>query len=80
MTQLERMKEYVITQIENMPPKDFMRFSEALGGNYEIENVIETKGLFTCKDCKDKFGTCLIEKNGTKECYDKYAKYCSEEI
>lgn len=80
MTQLDRMKEYVITQIENMTPERFMHFSEALGGDYSVENIINTDELFTCKSCKSRFGECFIERNGTKECLNKYIKYCDEKI
>lgn len=80
MTQLERMKKYVINQIEIMTPREFLKFTDMISGDFEVEKIINLSELFTCTDCKEKYGECYIEDTGLEECYQRYEKYCIEKV
>ena len=71
MNNLERMKQSIISQINNMDAEGFRKFSELLQGNYPPENIIDLSEIFSCDDCKEKYGECSEEF----ECPDRFVKY-----
>lgn len=82
MTQLDRMKEYVITEIKNMNVAEFMDLSDVLSGEIFKTLDIQKNELFTCTACREKYGDCTLKQErfgGTKVCSLRFERYAKEE-
>lgn len=82
MTNLERMKENIIYQIQDMKIEEFEKFLDLISGDYAVkksEIPFDLSKLFLCSDCWEKYGDCN-NVEGEDVCSKRFAKYAKEEI
>lgn len=80
MTNLEKMKLDITTQINNMSATQFQHFLELISGEYSIENtkLINQDNLFKCNNCKEKYGDC--DDNDLDICNKRFVQYSEETL
>lgn len=77
MTNLEKMKQELIKQIEKMDVESFENLCDVLQDNEDLD--IDGSILFDCKTCVEKYGECSSNIN-CSECSERFERYCREDI
>lgn len=81
MTNFEKMKQMLISRIEQMSVTQFENLCLILNGardNYDFDEPIDVTGLFSCVDCEEKYGSnCGVSEN-PEICSERFAKFASE--
>lgn len=80
MKNIDRMKQNIIRQIEDMTVEQYKRLNNILCEKYDFnpESVNKTI-IFTCQDCKKLYGKC-IESKRTEECDERFVRYMKSEV
>lgn len=74
MNNLEIMKQNVVSQIEKMNTKEFEKLMNILLECHEFnQEVLDISCLFTCDECRKKYGNCSMEANECSSRFEKYA-------
>lgn len=77
MTNLEKMKQELIKQIEKMDFESFENLCDVLQDNEDLD--IDGSFLFDCKTCAEKYDECSSNIN-CSECSERFERYCREDI
>lgn len=80
MTNFERMKENLISQIKSLNLEQLETFIDAIDDNLHTSpcEVFTTEGLFTCGACRYVYGECST--HGTpEECSERFKRYALSE-
>lgn len=81
MTNLDKMKQSLIVQIEQMDVETFDNFANILQYNLTEKDskLLSCEGLFKCEDCSRVFGDC-----GTSQsmdiCVKRFKEYTLREV
>ena len=75
MTNLEKMKQNLIKQIEKMDVESFENLCDVLQDNEDLD--IDGSILFDCKTCVEKYGERSSNIN-CSECSERFERYCME--
>ena len=75
MNNLDKLKNALIENIKNMNPEKFYELMNILEeSNKEIPGLITENALFSCRQCRQKYGECEQENN-TKICFNRFKMY-----
>ena len=77
MTNLDKMKQNIISQITLMDAETFLDFINVLQGQYVEDKIVDFFVIFRCQECKQLFGQCPNEATD-KLCIERFKKYASE--
>ena len=77
MTNLDKMKQNIISQITSMDAETFLDFINVLQGQYIEDEIVDFSEIFRCQECKQLFGQCPNAATD-KLCIDRFKKYASE--
>ena len=77
MTNLDKMKQNIISQITSMDAETFLDFINVLQGQYIEDQIVDFSEIFRCQECKQLFGQCPNAATD-KLCIDRFKKYASE--
>lgn len=77
MTNLDKMKQNIISQITLMDVETFLDFINVLQGQYIEDKIVDFSEIFRCQECKQLFGQCPNAATD-KLCIDRFKKYASE--
>lgn len=84
MTNLEKMKEEIISAIQGMDADAFEDFMDSVLTEKEISGY-DGKTLLRCSKCEEKYGPCkplrtgIDYPDGNPECGERFRTYCQEE-
>lgn len=83
MTNLDKMKNYLIKVIKEMDYPQFERLVDLI--NESDDELFDKVFLFNCEKCKKKYGNCVCEACDDRDalglCSERFMKYAlSEEI
>ena len=79
MKNIDRMKQSIIKQIENMSVEEFEKFASVLDGSADIpKDLIDTSVLFDCVKCQKTYH-CSGEDSDFEECSNKFKEYALSE-
>ena len=56
MTNLDKMKQNIISQITLMDAETFLDFINVLQGQYIEDKIVDFSEIFRCQECKQLFG------------------------
>lgn len=76
MTNLDRMKQNIITQIIAMDTETFRDFIDLFQEQYTKNKIIDCSEMFLCSDCKKLFGQCT-DKDTDQFCIERFEKYAN---
>lgn len=77
MTNLDKMKQNIISHITSMDAETFLDFINVLQGQYIEDKIVDFSEIFMCQECKQLFGQCPNVATD-KLCIDRFKKYASE--
>lgn len=86
MTNLDLMKQSIISQIDQMSAEDFEKFVDLLGevGVSSDAPELNFDEIFTCERCRKEFSLCHPcgdnVENPTSECHQKFIEYASRTV
>lgn len=80
MTNFERMKENLISQIKSLNLEQLETIIDAIDNNLHTFpcKVFDKKGLFTCSACRHVYGECSTHGN-PEECSERFKRYALSE-
>lgn len=79
MKNIDRMKQDIIAQIENMNVEKFEKFTDVLTGSTDMKaGLIDTSELFSCEECQKIYG-CSEKDDNCNECSEKFKRYALSE-
>lgn len=76
MTNLDKMKQSIITQITEMDAETFLNFIDLFQEQYTKNKIIDCSEMFLCSDCKKLFGQCTDEATD-QLCIERFEKYAN---
>lgn len=80
MKNIDRMKQNIIRQIENMTVEQFEDFTDMLTGDYNFENSpVDMSDIFRCNICKVMYGKCPEDTYDNQICADRFRDYALKE-
>ena len=75
MTNLEKMKENLINQINELDASEFEKLIEILRGDYSITGCpVDLSEMFSCDECRETYGDCSEGKDCCSERFILHAE------
>jgi len=80
MNNLDKMKQSICTQIQEMDAIAFYEFITEFEESTDHGDcpVISVSEILTCQKCKELYGSC--NNDFTDECKNRFKKYCEQEV
>ena len=77
MTNLEKMKNILIEQINGMDASEFEKLLGLFDGIYPDEGLdsLDLSGIFDCAACKKEYGTCY--EDDEDRCSRRFAEFAA---
>lgn len=78
MKNIDKMKQCLISHIQNMTIEEFYNFITTIEEDYDLNpDFMDRNALFLCDDCQSAFGRCLKDRDTHIECLDCFRKYAA---
>ena len=75
VTNLEKMKENLINQINELDASEFEKLIEILRGDYSITGCpLNLSEMFSCDECRETYGNCPEEKDDCSKRFIMHAE------
>lgn len=76
MKNIDRMKLALIEQINGMTADEYYDFISVPEEQNDFKpGFISEKAIFSCKECREKFGNCKEYDDKSEVCLERYRKY-----
>lgn len=79
MKNIDKMKQNIVKQIENMSVEEFEKFASVLDGSTDMpKGLIDTSVLFDCVKCQKTY-SCSGEDDDFEQCSNRFREYALRE-